>query len=216
MKKALFTITLALVSALLIACASPVVTPMKELTKNDAEAVEKAEECLLGLLNSSTHDEISKYVTESSESYSENLLRLFPKSDYTVNLKALGSLEGHDFFAYTIKSKSDNTVNASGIEVFTSTDKGYVVENNTEVLEKLKTACFCKTCKGTGTISAGGNTCGICGGTGQQYYPAVYYDAALHMWQGQFMACSGCGGAGHTGGSTVICPACHGNKLCLN
>lgn len=78
----------------------------------------------------------------------------------------------------------------------------------------IDAASTCQQCKGSGSITTGRTACAICGGTGQQYIPNQYYDAALNMWMGGYVGCGGCGGSGYTGAQeTAQCPSCGGDGL---
>ena len=74
---------------------------------------------------------------------------------------------------------------------------------------------MCTDCAGKGYYTvqnANQLACAICGGTGQQYNPSLYYDAVMG-WQGGYTACSGCAGSGYTGGvapETHTCTNCDG------
>jgi hypothetical protein len=54
---------------------------------------------------------------------------------------------------------------------------------------------ICPTCGGSGSVVTGSTACAICGGTGQQYIPNLFYDP-YNGWYGGYQSCSGCGGSG--------------------
>lgn len=112
------------------------------------------------------------------------------------------------FMLYVIKYTRDGQ-ELKGPELFTKEDGKLKLYLNLSELETVYKSLLCPDCGGSGTIHTGAIVCGICSGTGQQWYPNVFFDG--NMWQGAFQACSGCGGSGFTDPGTVVaCPRCGG------
>ena len=98
---------------------------------------------------------------------------------------------------------------------FDNTDENgfrYYVDDT--LVERMENEIVCHHCSGSGQVSSNGSamSCGICGGSGQQYIPNLYFDQIMG-WQGGYVCCSGCGGSGVTNVSWSTCPFCEGSGL---
>ena len=80
-------------------------------------------------------------------------------------------------------------------------DAGRITE---DITTSSATFITCPNCGGMGRF-----TCGICGGSGQQYIPNMFYDPVMG-WTGGYQGCGGCGGSGGT-----VCPSCGGSGQVL-
>ena len=154
-------------------------------------------------------------VADSTDAIKKDLI-LFAGKTYKVEANYLGSYDHYDFFRFTIRLAENGEVAMTPLMVLQPQAEEYVLCLLSSVLQTIENHCKCTTCQGSGQVYTGGNTCAICAGTGQQYYPNVYYDAALQMWQGLYQVCSGCAGAGHTGGILLTCDICRGIGLILD
>lgn len=182
-----------------------------DMDRENVPSIQSAEYCMLGVLNADSAEALDPSVTENSDIIANRILQLFPDDhNYTVEMKKLGSYKEHDAYECTIRNRTDPNYSNTTVELLLRKDSGYEIETNQDIISEIASNCICPGCGGAGFFSSGGNVCGICGGTGQQYYPAVYFDVALQMWQGQFQACSGCAGAGRTGFIQIPCSICHG------
>lgn len=177
-----------------------------------AENIEKARECLEGIMNEGDTESIKEFLTDDSLDKAQELFEHYSGAEFEVTVEKAGDFEGYELYKYTAKVKNGEG-EESGIVVLLAGDDGYKLCMDPKVHQNINENILCASCSGTGSVLSGGNACGICGGTGQQYIPNAYFDAALGMWQGQYQACSGCGGAGMTGASYVPCASCGGCGL---
>ena len=98
------------------------------------------------------------------------------------------------------------------IYTFDVCEDGYRYYHDEELFDEIVPLITCPACGGTGQIMSGhGTVCGICGGSGQQYIPNLYYDGV--MWQGGYIGCGGCGGSGYTGTTWSTCLRCSGSGI---
>lgn len=207
MKKlaALFLAVLVVFS--MAACGSE---PTTTIDKTDGMS---AEECFLAIAYADSVEEMANYIcVGEAKDYYERVKSLFGGDTFSVTAEFSGTYEDYEVFYLTIKSKTDKSKEMANFEIFKKVGDDYKLALDAEAISKINTECLCPTCKGAGAFTTGGNTCGICGGTGVQYYPNAYFDAGTNMWMGETRACSGCAGAGHFGGSTKTCSTCHGRK----
>ncbi|MBQ8550341.1 MAG: hypothetical protein IJ426_03275 [Clostridia bacterium] len=184
--------------------------PVSTVDPTDGMSVE---ECYLAIMDSKNAEEMSEYIcVGKAEDYYSNVEKLFGGDTFTVSADYSGTYGGYEVYYLTIKSKTDKSKTMSNFEIFKKEGDDYKLALDAETISKINTECLCPTCKGVGSFTTGGNACGICGGTGVQYYPNAYFDAGTNMWMGETRACSGCAGAGHMGGTTTNCSTCHGRK----
>lgn len=177
---------------------------------------EKAEECLLGFINAKSIEEAASFATADTAEDVQNTWASFSGNTFRAEVSFAGEFEGlHVFLCKLIPGGSDQ-VYTTTLAIMRQQDDHYILCLQQSIQNHLVAQCLCPACNGNGQIYTGGNVCGICAGTGQQYYPNVYYDAALQMWQGQYQSCSGCAGAGHTGSNQLTCISCRGIGLILD
>lgn len=186
----------------------------EESAKNEARAenIEKAAECLESVMNEGDAEGIKEFLTDDSFDRAQELFDHYSGAEFDVTVEKAGEYEGYELYKYSARQRGGDGWE-NGIVVLLAVEDGYKLCMNPKVHQDVNDNLICASCSGTGSILSGGNTCGICGGTGQQYIPNAYFDAALGMWQGQYQACSGCGGAGMTGASSVTCGSCGGCGL---
>ncbi len=175
------------------------------------------EECFLAIAYSKSAEEMAKYVSVGdAKDYYGNVKNLFGGDTYTVKAEFAGTFENYEVFYLTIKSNTDKSKEMKNFEIFQKVGDDYKLALDADAISKINTECLCPTCKGAGNFTSGGTACAICAGTGVQYYPNAYFDAATGLWQGETRACSGCAGAGYMGGSAKTCTTCKGRKYVFN
>lgn len=181
--------------------------------ETEVEQGRTAQECLSAVVNAKAPEDMDDLVTNNYDGYFDRIKETLPADKYTVTANKIGSYGEHDVYSCTIKETAKPESSITCLEVFKKGDGGYRIETNQEILDEIVEKCMCGTCNGSGKTAVQGNTCAICAGTGVQYYPNTYYDAATNMWMGETRACSGCAGAGTLGGAASECPTCHGHGL---
>lgn len=170
-----------------------------------------AAQCLTDLICAKTEEEAKATLTEDSHDRAGQLMEHYPDGTPEVTAEFHSSRDGYDIYYYTIRYP-DLDGEETGYTLFKKVDGRYLLCVNTQVQQSVFSHYQCSTCGGSGNGTPGSQiTCGICGGTGQQYIPNAYFDPGTNMWMGQYIGCSGCGGSGHTGNIPATpCPACNG------
>ena len=167
---------------------------------------------LCGAIQAQTTEEMAKYVTGADESKLQQLVEHYPKDKGDVTVEYVGSYKNYDMFMYSLSYNGETF--EEGMLMLQPEMQGYKLCLDSQIQQDMIDHCQCSSCSGAGSFYSGGMTCGICAGTGMQYYPNVYFDG--NMWQGQYMGCSGCGGAGHIGGTWTGCVLCGGSGWRFN
>ena len=172
------------------------------------------EECYWSVIHSKSADEMAAYVSVGdANDYYGNVQNVFGSDTYSVKAEASGHYDGYEVFYITVQSNSDKSKTMSNFELFEKKGNNYYLVLDADTISEINQNCVCPSCAGTGGITTGQNTCGICGGTGTQYIPNAYYDAGTGMWMGNYISCSGCGGSGHIGSSSFTpCDNCDGRR----
>lgn len=172
------------------------------------------EECYWSVIHSKSADEMAPYVSVGdADDYYGNVQNLFGSDSYSVKAESSGNYNGYEVYYMTVKSNNDKSKTMSNFELFEKKGDNYYLVLDADTINEINQNCVCPSCAGSGGITTGQNTCGICGGTGIQTIPNAYYDAALNMWMSQNIGCSGCGGSGFLGsGSFVPCGTCNGRR----
>lgn len=170
-----------------------------------------AAQCLLTMIQAETIEGVKACLTEDSQDRAQEMKTHYVVTDVTVEAKFECAYKDYEIFSYVVKT-ADGETWEDGAAMFLRDENGYKLCVNADKQSQLVKDMQCKLCSGGGMIVVGNSSvCGICGGTGTQYYPNVYYDATLNTWMGQYMACSGCAGSGTIGaGGSVTCTACGG------
>ena len=176
----------------------------------------KATEIILTLCNSDDPDEIKELVTDNDDEMIDRIIEAFPGDDYNVKLEKFGKYKDYIVYKYTLTRDSEPGRSVSGLEIFKKKNGKMYIANDVETINAFTEDCTCNNCNGTGTGTTVQNACGICGGTGVQYYPNSYYDSALNMWVGETRACSGCGGSGGHSTNSSACTNCDGVGFVLD
>ncbi len=214
-----------MVLALALACSLTACGNSKKATKSShrdddskptVSETNTVEECLTAVLNARSAAELDGWITDNFDGYYEQMKGHFPADDYVVSVEKLGEFQEREVYTFTITEAGKSDAPVSGVEVFKKDGTQYRVETNQEFIGKLVEECTCRTCDGSGKLVTSNHVCGVCAGTGVQYYPNTYYDAATNMWMGETRACSGCAGAGTLGGAASECPTCHGHGLAFH
>lgn len=172
-------------------------------------------DCLEKLASAETAEEVENYVTENTYDKADAIASAYPGISYDATTEKIGDYGIYEVHKYELFDETTSELVEKSMVLCLKTDDGYLICSNNDVLSEFSNSCCCSTCGGSGSIYTG-TTCAICSGTGQQYIPNAYFDAALNMWQGQYQACSGCAGAGMTGGTNVICSGCGGSGFILD
>lgn len=182
------------------------------------EASELATECLESLVNAKNTTEAAAWLTADSQDRAQSILNFYKGLPLEVKVEYKKSFKGYDIFYYEVRNTNTNELFDSSFSALCREGDKYLVCLSQQMQSDIHKEFLCKKCNGSGNTSTNISTaCGICGGTGFQYIPNAYYDAALNMWMGQNMACSGCGGSGHIGGgSNTTCTGCNGYGLNFN
>ncbi len=196
-----------------VACTDSDSTRDKGRGKSSDRETVSVKECVAAVLNAENTEELKPYISSYTDEYAEQIMEAYPNDDYKVSVEKLGKFEEFEVYCCSITSASDPDYSNKFVSPFKKTDDGYLMECDADVLNRIASDCVCGTCNGTGSLTTGANTCGICAGTGVQYFPNAYFDAALQMWMGETRACSGCAGAGSFGGTSTVCPTCNGSCL---
>lgn len=172
-----------------------------------------ARQCMDWILKAETEENAKLCLTEDCHDRAAQLIDYYPNEEYTLNMGFKAKFNEYDIYYYDVHYSGE--LFESGYALLLRDTDRYKLCANKEVQQGLVDAYGCPTCNATGQISTGApTTCAICGGTGSQYYPNMYYDSTLNMWMGQHMACSGCGGSGQTGGAaSAVCSTCNGSIL---
>lgn len=190
---------------------------VSELTKEEKVELEKTlktvEEKVYGLINAETEEEISAFVTELPDGYAENILETFPHDDYIVSVEKIGEYNQYDAFYISVESESDKEFLSTGVQLYKSTDKGYLIETNEEFLDKVAQSCSCPSCSGYGNILVREGDCPVCNGTGMVYKEKAEYNKATKTWESSYVDCSGCKGTGEANNTTTLCETCKGAGL---
>lgn len=207
-----FTCIAIILSMVLLFAACGAGNPRQSVPAVEPDA-QLAAQCLQGMIQAETVEDMKTFMTEDSHNRAQEMFDHYTLKEVTVKAEYKCHNNGYDVFSYTIESAGETA--EEGVAMFFREEDGYKLCVNATAQEKLVKDLQCKLCSGSGMIVVGNpSTCGICGGTGMQYYPNVYFDATLNTWMGQHMACSGCGGAGTIGaGGSMTCSACQGVGL---
>ncbi len=163
--------------------------------------------CIQGMANAKSAEELRPYLTKDSYDYADALLIAYPDT-YTATVTGIGELDSYIWYQFTLYA--DGATAATDILPLIITDDTCRIYANTAYIERVREQHRCRTCMGGGLADTE-STCPRCNGTCQQYNPAVYYDAGMQSWQGQWQTCVQCGGTGKVSSShQTTCTACKG------
>ena len=198
--------------ALLLACAALLSLSACGNTGAEIEKTKAAQECIANISQSPNVNTLRQYLTADSYDAAEAVWSNWSSLDPAVEIEYIGKYKEYDVFLiaakYRVTGKEER-----GFMLLKEENGSYKACANEEVLRKAQDDIVCNVCAGNGKVQNGGQVCGICGGTGQQYIPNAYYDG--WMWQGLWQACAGCGGAGRVGVVYRDCAYCAGDGLRL-
>lgn len=190
---------------------STIIDTQEETDASDEVPVGELETLVLNIMGATDAETVKKYISSESFDNAQALVDSYTGTEYDVTLEYATKYDDYIIFSYSAFEGTEQFEN--GYLIFTIEDNNYKLCVNQDINNDFYEHFGCSTCGNSGTISTGATSaCGICGGTGQQYIPNLYYDAALG-WQGGYTGCSGCGGAGHTGAITSTCPTCNGHGV---
>lgn len=173
-----------------------------------------------------SYEAAQAYFTDDSDQDSVNEIYDSIKNAGTLNeLNAiyLDDVNGTDMVLFEYYLNASDTLSRN-LYLFEQSDDGsYKACFNEDLMDDasdlLNQKFLCPNCGGNGSIeiSAGstGTVCAICGGTGQQYIPNLYYDTVMG-WTGGYIGCSGCGGSGYIGSAAptyATCETCMGRGI---
>lgn len=182
----------------------------KETDADKVPATEELEKMLKDIFESDDAEYMLQHLDGASLERAQELCNFYSGTEYDVNLEYVTTYKQYLLYHYTSKVIEGTGTDEDSYLVFTKVGDEYKLCVAQDAMNDINEHFACSTCGGAGSISTGGTqTCGICGGLGQQYVPNLYYDAVLG-WQGGTIACSGCGGAGHTGATYSTCHTCGG------
>lgn len=158
---------------------------------------------------------VLQHLDGASLERAQELCNYYTGTEYEINLEYVTTYKQYLLYRYTAKVTEGVGLDEDAYLVFTKVGDEHKLCVAQDAMIDINEHFACSTCGGAGSISTGDTqTCGLCGGLGQQYVPNLYYDAALG-WQGGTIACSGCGGAGHTGTVYSTCHSCGGMGIVI-
>lgn len=177
-----------------------------------SDANKLAVECLDSILNAESIDEVEDWLTEDSKSSAQTLVEFYEGKEVSIEAEYKTEYKGHDIFYYEARDLKSKEIVETGYSLLQYNDSKYLLCVDKALQADVRKEFMCGLCNGGGSVGGTADiVCGICGGTGVQYMPSAYFDAATQTWMGQNMACSGCGGAGrHPGVGGNTCPGCNG------
>ena len=173
-----------------------------------------ATQCMHSILQAKTAEEMDAFLTDGTKEKTTMLLEHYPDGEANITMRHAAQYKNYDIFYYTISYK-DVDFKEENITILCRGKTGYQLCLEDAVNKEIVTTFTCSQCGGGGkTITSDPAVCGICGGTGVQWNPNVYFDSTLNMWMGQNVACSGCGGSGQMSGvNQITCSGCNGLGL---
>lgn len=189
-------------------------TPIQSTSTESPKADETSAATALKMVaHASTAEEALPYLVDATEERAQQLAEYYP-NNVEVDMHYVTAFRDYEVFKNTV-SDPDTGASETGYCLMQRGEDGYRVCGSTDLLNDMVAQFRCKTCNGQGSTTIGDRiACGICSGTGQQYIPNQYFDAALNMWMGGYVGCGGCGGSGFTGNAvTNTCPTCLGECL---
>lgn len=209
---------IAVALAMIMVCSLTACGKSKRSKKDNDKDPDKAEtftaqDCLSAVIHADCAEDLDDLTTNNYDGYFEKLQTIFPKEKYIATAEKVTDYKEYEVYECEIKEASNPDSKFHCFEVFKKGGKGYLIETDQAVIDEIVEKYRCSTCQGSGKLAAQGNACAICSGTGVQYYPNAYYDAALQMWMGETRACSGCAGPGTVGGMTETCHRCQGHGV---
>lgn len=192
----------------------PIISTIDTQEETDAGTevpIDELEAIILNIMEATDAETVKQYLSSESFDNAQGLVESYAGTEYEATLEYAAEYDDYIVCRYHAFEGTEQI--EDGYLIFTIENNNYKLCVNQDINNDFYEHFECSGCGGNGTINTGAtSTCGICGGTGQQYIPNLYYDAALG-WQGGYTGCSGCGGAGHTGAITTTCPTCNGRGV---